>query len=221
MPRLAPAVFVALSAVLTVGTPAHAGEEYPLSQVVDEGWMPVLVVQTEETTCISFQVDEWGNRWADFETWASVEEVLSQGEDNEDSDFVVGESILLHWVDFAAGVPDPDAPRVDGCTQQYLSLRDDQRLALALTLDGEHWVPSAWTYDDLGHWTASDTPLPSCGEDLQEGIVSGLRGGDADAGEDDPGGRGEAAGCSVVSRSPAGGLALILGLVGLVRRRRV
>ena len=205
------------------GSTAEAGEGLAMSELIEDGWSTVILVHTGEVECVTFEVDAQGNRRSTYETWSSIKEVYSYGENGTEEEFALGESIPVRWYD---SVRNPyiqeEAIGCGGGPGADLRSGQDRMLAL-------NWYEGAWfldsdAWDDLGLSTDSQAEAPPCGEDVQQQVIEDLQD-DAPAEEgwghhlDDGGADGEGAGCSVLPLSQAGFMATLLGVLGLSRRR--
>ena len=231
-------MFFRLSFALTafaVATPAYAAIGMFVSDAVEYEEGIVAHVASIDTSCHTFAIDEDANRSATYRTLVSVEEVLVWPEWAEGEPLVAGESIELEW---KAWTPiEQDEPEYDGCgnvPELNLSSGDQRWLVLLPGGDGVFFADTMYQ-EDIGERVEGDGILPTCGEDEQVAVYEALTEGpleDANVDENDAledesvlaedgdGADVAPAGCTVLPLSGVGPAAALLGLIGLVRRRR-
>ena len=216
-------LFAALPA-FALAYPAQAAVPLFVSQAISEQEGVVAHVASVETRCHTFSIDEDANRSATYRTLVSVEEVLMWPDWEDAEPLVAGESIELEWRTWTPGVQ--EEPESDGCgaaVELGLSSGDERWLVL-LPGDGAVFFADTQYFEDVGDRVDGDGLLPACGEDEQDALLEALTGAHLDD-EDAPSDAADpddavAAGCTVAPLSGVGPTAALLGMLGLLRRRR-
>ena len=216
-------LFVALPA-FALAAPANAAIGMFVSDAVEYEEGIVAHIASIETSCKTFAIDEDANRSSTYRTLVSVEEVLVWPEWTEAEPLVAGESIEIEWKTWTTSVQDESED--DGCgVEPDLDLSSgDERWVVLLPGEDDVFFVDTMYNEDIGNRVDGDGILPACGEDEQAAVYEGLigeprreafdravDGDDADIGP---------AGCTVAPLSGVGPAAALLGLIGLVRRRR-
>ena len=218
--------------LITLGTPAFAGEPESLYDAMGDGRTPIIYGEVQDTACSAYSVDEYGNLMSRFVSRFTIWEVIQVGEGGEI--LAEGDTITLSWSRREWGLGGA------GCETPRWSALPQEVKPVPLSIESGSIRVDPWYMGTADFETREGVgELPACGEDLQQEILdellsegsedTGEPAGTADDGE--PGQRADGGepgltddsdkgGCSVAGGRTAGPVLWGLLMLGMVGRRR-